>query len=77
MCLVLKEPDSAAAAQKKEENHTKAEERYREALKELKSQRLKDHETQTRWATSQNHKGVKFYHNEPNIRGNTLFLQSH
>ncbi|XP_047450066.1 centrosomal protein of 295 kDa isoform X3 [Mugil cephalus] len=36
------EPDLAAIAQREEENHTKAEERYREALKELKSQRLKD-----------------------------------
>lgn len=38
----------AAIAKKEEENHTKAEERYREALKELKSQRLKDHEKQSR-----------------------------
>ncbi|XP_028276388.1 centrosomal protein of 295 kDa isoform X2 [Parambassis ranga] len=41
------EPDLAAIAQKEEENHIKAEERYREALKELKSQRLKDHERHT------------------------------
>ncbi|XP_008281294.1 uncharacterized protein cep295 [Stegastes partitus] len=40
------EPDLAAIAQREEENHTKAEERYREALKELKSQRLKNHERQ-------------------------------
>ena len=43
-----KEPDLAAIAQREEENHAKAEERYREALKELKSQRLKDHERQSR-----------------------------
>nr|XP_020479192.1 centrosomal protein of 295 kDa isoform X2 [Monopterus albus] len=42
------EPDLAALAQRKEENYTKAEERYREALKELKSQRLKDHEMHMR-----------------------------
>ncbi|XP_073340063.1 uncharacterized protein cep295 isoform X3 [Pagrus major] len=42
------EPDLAAIAQREEENHIKAEERYREALKELKSQRLKDHEKQSR-----------------------------
>ncbi|XP_042342950.1 centrosomal protein of 295 kDa [Plectropomus leopardus] len=42
------EPDLAAIAQREEENHVKAEERYREALKELKSQRLKDHERQSR-----------------------------
>ncbi|KAM7412571.1 hypothetical protein PAMA_020110 [Pampus argenteus] len=42
------EPDMAAIAQKEEENQSKAEERYREALKELKSQRLKDHERQIR-----------------------------
>ncbi|XP_036977228.1 centrosomal protein of 295 kDa isoform X3 [Acanthopagrus latus] len=41
------EPDLAAIAQREAENHTKAEERYREALKELKSQKLKDHEKQT------------------------------
>lgn len=43
-----KEPDSAAIAQREEENQAKAEERYQEALKELKSQRLKDHERQSR-----------------------------
>ncbi|XP_023266066.1 centrosomal protein of 295 kDa-like [Seriola lalandi dorsalis] len=43
------EPDLAAIAQRQEENHTKAEERYREALKELKSQRLKDHERQSQF----------------------------
>ncbi|XP_026226538.1 centrosomal protein of 295 kDa isoform X2 [Anabas testudineus] len=42
------EPDLAAIAQREEENHAKAEERYREALKELKSQRLKDLEIQSR-----------------------------
>ncbi|KAM7398864.1 hypothetical protein PAMP_018173 [Pampus punctatissimus] len=42
------EPDLAAIAQKEEENQSKAEERYREALNELKSQRLKDHERQSR-----------------------------
>ncbi|XP_059187082.1 centrosomal protein of 295 kDa-like [Centropristis striata] len=42
------EPDLAAIAQREEENHIKAEERYRDALKELKSQRLKDHERQSR-----------------------------
>lgn len=47
-----KEPDLAAIAQREAENHTKAEERYREALKELKSQKLKDHEKQTQWAAS-------------------------
>lgn len=47
-----KEPDLAAIAKKEEENHIKAEERFREALKELKSQKLKDHERQSRWATS-------------------------
>ncbi|KAM6931874.1 uncharacterized protein cep295 isoform 2-T2 [Lycodopsis pacificus] len=41
------EPDLEAIAQRKEENHVKAEERYREALKELKSQRLKDDERQS------------------------------
>ncbi|XP_041851766.1 centrosomal protein of 295 kDa isoform X3 [Melanotaenia boesemani] len=41
------EPDLAAIAQRKEENHAKAEERYREALKELKTQRIKDHERQS------------------------------
>ncbi|XP_027135702.1 centrosomal protein of 295 kDa isoform X2 [Larimichthys crocea] len=42
------EPDLAAIAQREEENHSKAEERYREALNELKSQRLKDQERQSR-----------------------------
>ncbi|XP_039646701.1 centrosomal protein of 295 kDa isoform X2 [Perca fluviatilis] len=42
------EPDLAAIAQREEENHFKAEERYREALKDLKSQRLKDDERQSR-----------------------------
>ncbi|XP_029923683.1 centrosomal protein of 295 kDa isoform X3 [Myripristis murdjan] len=42
------EPDWAAIGQRKEENNAKAEERYREALKELKSQRKKDHEEQKR-----------------------------
>ncbi|XP_040902301.1 centrosomal protein of 295 kDa isoform X1 [Toxotes jaculatrix] len=42
-----KEPDWAAIAQREEDNRAKAEERYREALKELKSQRLKDHERQS------------------------------
>uniref|UniRef100_UPI003AAB0394 uncharacterized protein cep295 n=1 Tax=Centroberyx gerrardi TaxID=166262 RepID=UPI003AAB0394 len=42
------EPDWEAIAQREEENHAKAEERYREALKELKSQRQKDHEEQNR-----------------------------
>ncbi|XP_056297464.1 uncharacterized protein cep295 isoform X2 [Pseudoliparis swirei] len=42
------EPDLDAIAQREEENHVKAEERYREALKELKSQRLKDDERQSR-----------------------------
>ena len=52
LCLIetfsLKEPDLAAIAQREEENHTKAEERYREALKELKTQRLKEHERQNK-----------------------------
>ncbi|XP_030599310.1 centrosomal protein of 295 kDa isoform X2 [Archocentrus centrarchus] len=43
------EPDLAAIAQREEENHTKAEERYREALKELKSQRIKDQEKQNQF----------------------------
>lgn len=47
------EPDLAAIAKKEEENHTKAEERYREALRELKSQKLKDNERQNQWAASQ------------------------
>ncbi|XP_034385039.1 uncharacterized protein cep295 isoform X3 [Cyclopterus lumpus] len=42
------EPDLEAIAQREEENHVKAEERYREALKELKLQRLKDDERQSR-----------------------------
>ncbi|XP_068601937.1 centrosomal protein of 295 kDa-like [Brachionichthys hirsutus] len=42
------EPDLAAMARKEEEDHLKAEERYREALKELKSQRLKEHERRCR-----------------------------
>ncbi|KAK5621897.1 hypothetical protein CRENBAI_009155 [Crenichthys baileyi] len=42
------EPDPAAAAQREEENHAKAEERYREALKELKIQRIKEQEKQKR-----------------------------
>lgn len=46
--LLHKEPDLAAIAQKEEENHIKAEQRYQDALKELKSQRLKDIERQNR-----------------------------
>ncbi|XP_074534904.1 uncharacterized protein cep295 isoform X2 [Halichoeres trimaculatus] len=42
------EVDLAAVAQREEENHAKAVERHREALKELKSQKLKDHERQSR-----------------------------
>ncbi|KAK2913060.1 hypothetical protein Q8A73_007173 [Channa argus] len=42
------EPDLAAVAQREEENYAKAEDRYREALKELKSQKRKDHEMQSR-----------------------------
>ncbi|XP_010775572.1 centrosomal protein KIAA1731 homolog [Notothenia coriiceps] len=42
------EPDLEAIAQREEENKVKAEERYREAMKELKTQRLKDHEGQSR-----------------------------
>ncbi|XP_057684883.1 centrosomal protein of 295 kDa-like isoform X2 [Corythoichthys intestinalis] len=42
------EPDVAAIAQKDAENHAKAEERFREALKELKSQKLKEIEAQNR-----------------------------
>ncbi|KAM4590280.1 uncharacterized protein cep295 [Fundulus diaphanus] len=38
------EPDVAAAAQREEENHAKAEERHREALKELKAQRIREEE---------------------------------
>lgn len=65
--LLFKEPDLAAIAQREEENHVKAEERYREALKELKSQRLKDHEKQNQWASSQEFSDVyvfKFNQNE-------------
>ncbi|KAM9317908.1 uncharacterized protein cep295 isoform 2-T2 [Pholidichthys leucotaenia] len=40
------EPDLAAMAQREEENNARAEERYREALKELKSQKLRDNERQ-------------------------------
>ncbi|XP_037828945.1 centrosomal protein of 295 kDa isoform X3 [Kryptolebias marmoratus] len=40
------EPDLAAVAQREEENQAKAEERYREALKELKTQKIRDHERQ-------------------------------
>ncbi|KAM6932934.1 uncharacterized protein cep295 [Xenentodon cancila] len=42
------EPDLAAIAQREEENQAKAEERYREALKELKTQKLKEHERQNK-----------------------------
>ncbi|XP_061682430.1 uncharacterized protein cep295 isoform X2 [Syngnathoides biaculeatus] len=42
------EPDLAALAQREAQNHAKAEERFREALKELKSQRIKDTEMQSR-----------------------------
>ncbi|XP_062275908.1 centrosomal protein of 295 kDa [Scomber scombrus] len=42
------QPDLEAIARREEENHSKAEERYREALKELKSQRLKDQERESR-----------------------------
>lgn len=52
--IYLQEPDLAAIAQREEENHSKAEERYREALNELKSQRLKDQERQSRWAGNTN-----------------------
>ncbi|XP_029373987.1 centrosomal protein of 295 kDa isoform X3 [Echeneis naucrates] len=41
------EPDLAAVARRDEENHAKAEKRYEEALKELKSQRLKERERQS------------------------------
>uniref|UniRef100_A0A1A8JVF2 Uncharacterized protein n=1 Tax=Nothobranchius kuhntae TaxID=321403 RepID=A0A1A8JVF2_NOTKU len=41
------EPDLTAMVQKEEENHAKAEERFREALKELKTQKIKDHERQS------------------------------
>lgn len=37
-----------AIARKEVENYTKAKDRYQDALKELKSQRLKDHERQNR-----------------------------
>ncbi|KAF7651379.1 hypothetical protein LDENG_00111830 [Lucifuga dentata] len=40
------EPDLAAIAQREAESNAKAKERYQEAVKELKSQRLKDHERQ-------------------------------
>ncbi|XP_041727185.2 centrosomal protein of 295 kDa isoform X1 [Coregonus clupeaformis] len=43
------EPDWEAIALKNEENHVRADERYREALKELKSQRQKDQEEQNRF----------------------------
>ncbi|XP_061828477.1 uncharacterized protein cep295 isoform X4 [Nerophis lumbriciformis] len=42
------EPDLVAIAQKEAENHAKAEERFRGALDELKSQKLKDRKTQNR-----------------------------
>lgn len=42
------EPDMGAIARKEVENYTKAKDRYQDALKELKSQRLKDHERQNR-----------------------------
>ncbi|KAM4566337.1 uncharacterized protein cep295 isoform 2-T2 [Odontesthes bonariensis] len=42
------EPDLAAIAQREEENHAKAKDRFQEALKELKTQRLKDHERQNK-----------------------------
>lgn len=47
--LFPQEPDWEAIAQKNEENHVRADERYRVALKELKSQRQKDQEEQNRW----------------------------
>ncbi|XP_036070824.1 centrosomal protein of 295 kDa isoform X3 [Oryzias melastigma] len=40
------EPDLAALVQREKENHTKAEERFRDALRELKTQRLKHQEKQ-------------------------------
>ncbi|RVE65180.1 hypothetical protein OJAV_G00134060 [Oryzias javanicus] len=40
------EPDLAALVQREKDNHTKAEERFRDALKELKTQRLKHQEKQ-------------------------------
>ncbi|KAG7459173.1 hypothetical protein JOB18_000196 [Solea senegalensis] len=42
------EPDLAAIAQREEENHAKAEQRHQQALKELKSQRLEEHERQNK-----------------------------
>ncbi|XP_077422888.1 centrosomal protein 295 isoform X3 [Vanacampus margaritifer] len=42
------EPDLAAITHREALNHAKAEERFRDALKELKSQRLKDTEMQSR-----------------------------
>ncbi|XP_037533826.1 centrosomal protein of 295 kDa [Nematolebias whitei] len=42
------EPDLVAIAQREEENQAKAEERYREALKELKTQQIRDHDRQNR-----------------------------
>uniref|UniRef100_A0A087YID0 Uncharacterized protein n=1 Tax=Poecilia formosa TaxID=48698 RepID=A0A087YID0_POEFO len=42
------EADLAAATQREEEHHVKAEERYREALKELKIQKTKEQERQKR-----------------------------
>ncbi|XP_008307131.2 centrosomal protein of 295 kDa isoform X4 [Cynoglossus semilaevis] len=42
------EPDLAAIAQREAENHAKAEQRFQEALKELKLQRLKDQERQSK-----------------------------
>ncbi|XP_051933975.1 centrosomal protein of 295 kDa isoform X2 [Hippocampus zosterae] len=42
------EPDLAAINQREALNHAKAEERFRDALKELKSQRFKDSEMQSR-----------------------------
>ena len=46
--VVLKEPDWEAMAQHAEENQVKAKQRYREALKELSSQRHKDREEHNR-----------------------------
>ena len=45
---VPQEPDWEAIAQKHEENHNRAAERYHNALKELKSQRQKEQEEQNR-----------------------------
>ncbi|XP_058489850.1 uncharacterized protein cep295 isoform X2 [Solea solea] len=42
------EPDLAAIAQREEDNHAKAEQRHQQALKELKSQRLEEHERQNK-----------------------------